>query len=451
MGITNSSKQISSHRMDCEGTIKVTLALSAAPDIRSHPADILLVLNRSAAMAGIPFEAIQTAAGRLIDLVTEATGGTVDGLLEGGSRMGIVSFSDEAYVSQPFTVSAKELKAAVNGLFTQGLANHAAAFETGAGLFDPDSENEKVMVLFSDGVNTAGGPPSPAAAAAKKAGISLYCIGLPGAEGLDRENLLQWASAPVYSHTAFPEDGAQLLRFTDIFGSNLNRNGAANIRIREQMEAAFTITGVLPPSAGSASMTDSRTILWEISDLGTDKDQGASLEFYVRHTGQTSGTKPVNQSLSFEDVLENAVFFTDPAVTVECEVPADPAPCPPPIELEMEPCQDFVRADLGSIRMDGQGRILQLAVTIRNVCPGRRTALGVILTETDGEGREYQRGIRTLTIPAHQCQGCRDVRVPCILFVLPEDQNPSCGFGLCARRKLKVRLIAHSMDSTDIP
>ena len=42
MGITNSSKQISSHRMDCEGTIKVTLALSAAPDIRSHPADILL-------------------------------------------------------------------------------------------------------------------------------------------------------------------------------------------------------------------------------------------------------------------------------------------------------------------------------------------------------------------------------------------------------------------------
>ena len=34
MGITNSSKQISSHRMDCEGTIKVTLALSAAPDIR---------------------------------------------------------------------------------------------------------------------------------------------------------------------------------------------------------------------------------------------------------------------------------------------------------------------------------------------------------------------------------------------------------------------------------
>ena len=168
------------------------------------------MLNRSAAMAGIPFEAIQTAAGRLIDLVTEATGGTVDGLLEGGSRMGIVSFSDEAYVSQPFTVSAKELKAAVNGLFTQGLANHAAAFETGAGLFDPDSENEKVMVLFSDGVNTAGGPPSPAAAAAKKAGISLYCIGLPGAEGLDRENLLQWASAPVYSHTAFPEDGAQL-------------------------------------------------------------------------------------------------------------------------------------------------------------------------------------------------------------------------------------------------
>ena len=45
MGITNSSKQISSHRMDCEGTIKVTLALSAAPDIRSHPRKLLRYLK----------------------------------------------------------------------------------------------------------------------------------------------------------------------------------------------------------------------------------------------------------------------------------------------------------------------------------------------------------------------------------------------------------------------
>lgn len=31
MGITNSNKQINADRIDCEGTLKVTLALAAAP------------------------------------------------------------------------------------------------------------------------------------------------------------------------------------------------------------------------------------------------------------------------------------------------------------------------------------------------------------------------------------------------------------------------------------
>lgn len=39
MGITNSNKQISIDRIDCDGTLKVTLALSAAPDIAANPTD----------------------------------------------------------------------------------------------------------------------------------------------------------------------------------------------------------------------------------------------------------------------------------------------------------------------------------------------------------------------------------------------------------------------------
>lgn len=45
MGITNSNKQIDTTQIDCEGTLKVTLALSAAPDIASNPTDIILVLG----------------------------------------------------------------------------------------------------------------------------------------------------------------------------------------------------------------------------------------------------------------------------------------------------------------------------------------------------------------------------------------------------------------------
>ena len=54
MGITSSNKQISADRIDCDGSLKVTLALSASPDIVSNPTDIVLVLDRSGSMAGSP-------------------------------------------------------------------------------------------------------------------------------------------------------------------------------------------------------------------------------------------------------------------------------------------------------------------------------------------------------------------------------------------------------------
>lgn len=37
--------------IDCAGTLKVTLALSASPDITSAPTDIVLILDRSGSMA----------------------------------------------------------------------------------------------------------------------------------------------------------------------------------------------------------------------------------------------------------------------------------------------------------------------------------------------------------------------------------------------------------------
>ena len=52
MGITNSNKVISADRIACDGAFRVTLALTAAPDIVANPTDIVLVLDRSGSMAG---------------------------------------------------------------------------------------------------------------------------------------------------------------------------------------------------------------------------------------------------------------------------------------------------------------------------------------------------------------------------------------------------------------
>ena len=73
----------------------------------------------------------------------------------------------------------------------------------------------------------------------------------------------------------------------------------------------------------------------------------------------------------------------------------------------------------------------------------------VILTEVDQNGVEYQRGMKAVTIPAHNGPTCRDVLVKCIKFVAPEDLDVSGGTSgaICNQRNFKVRLIAHNIDT----
>ena len=88
-------------------------------------------------------------------------------------------------------------------------------------------------------------------------------------------------------------------------------------------------------------------------------------------------------------------------------------------------------------------------VTIKNVCPGKRVALAAILTEVDENGEEHQRGMKAMTIPAHNYPSCRDVQVKCIKFVVPEDLDVSGGSprAMCNQRQFKGRFIAHNIDT----
>lgn len=181
-------------------------------------------------------------------------------------------------------------------------------------------------------------------------------------------------------------------------------------------------------------------------ELGVTASESAALEFLVRHVGQQSGTKLVNQSITYSDREGNLVSFPKPAVTVECEIVVHPEPCPQPVELTVEGCRDSVLVDLGDVELASQGRIIQMDVTIKNVCPGKRVALAAILTEVDQNGMEHQRGMKAMTIPAHDSPTCRDVLVKCVKFVLPEDLSVSGG-AMCSPRKLKARFLANNIDT----
>ncbi len=128
MGITNSNKVLSTGQIDCEETLKVTLALTAAPDILSNPVDIALVLDRSGSMAGAPLANMKAGAKTFIDIIAESTGGQPTGEIGAGSRIGIVSFADTAVQDTQLITSVADLKGAVDALSAGGSTNHAEAF-----------------------------------------------------------------------------------------------------------------------------------------------------------------------------------------------------------------------------------------------------------------------------------------------------------------------------------
>ena len=347
MGVTSTSKQINLERIDCDGTLQVTLALSASPDIVSNPTDSVLTLDRSDSLEGAPMESVKAGAKTFIDILSESTGGAPDAI-GSGSRIGIVSFNQTATADTQLIPSVAARKEAADALDASGSTNHAAAFSAAMQLFDPQSANAKVIVLFTDGKTTAGPPPAPVAAAARAEGIIIYCIGLIGSDGIDVSVLNDWATDPDASHVAVTPDAADLEDLFRDLAANISKTGATDIVIDEVVSADFQF----------------------------------------------------------------AVF------------------------------------DAGDVRLESLGRILELNFTVKRVCPGKCVALGVLLSEVGENGDEYPRGMKALTLPAHNAPSCRDIRVKCVRFVLPEDlsaveEELGC---MCRERSFRVRTIAHPVD-----
>ena len=447
MSIIHSDKRISASQIPCDGTLKVTISLTAKPDIQDHPADVVLVLDRSRSMAGAPLASMKAGAKTFIDILAESTGGSQDGQIGGGSRIAVVSFASTATKDTQLITSVAALKAAVDSLTAAGSTNHADAFTKAGELFDPGSSAQKIIVLFTDGKTTIGPPPAPVAAALRDSGVVIYCIGLTGSDGIDVATLHEWATDPDSEHVAVTPDPAELEELFADIAQSISKPGATGIVVDEVVHSDFQITSILTPQKGDATLMGPNTIRWTIEELGATDVETATLEFYVRHIGETGGTKPVNQSITYTDREKQDVSFPDPKVLVDCGVVTTPEGCPEPVEVTMDGCQDFVSVDLGDTYLQSQGRILEVRATLHNVCPDKRVALAVLLSEVDEKGKEHPRGMKSVTVPVHHCPACRNVLVRGIRFILPEDLYVSATPGkLCTPRNLRVRLFSHYVD-----
>ena len=447
MGVTNSNKELDASTISCGGSFKIKLSLTAAPDITANPTDIVLILDRSGSMAGSPLENMKNGAKAFIDIIDEATDSSQDGQIGLGSRIGIVSFSNNATQDTQLITSVSELKDAVDVLTADGSTNHADAFTKALDLFDPASANAKVMVMFTDGVTTAGGDPNTVATLAKSQGVIIYCIGLSGNGGIDVAALNAWSSDPDSAYVAITPDDTELEELFRDLARNIANAGATNVVITDTVAPCFRITSISSPTKGSASTSGTNTVTWTIDELGVTQSEGATFEFIVTHIGPCSGTLEVNESISYDDEEGNVVTFPSPEIEVDCGVDVCPEGCPVAVDLTVDGCTDTVEFDAGTLAMDSLGRIVQIDVTLQSVCPNRRVALAVLLNELDSSGVEHKRGMKTMTIPAHTREACRNVTVRCIKFVLPEDLDVSENeFSICNERKFRARLIANYVD-----
>ena len=446
MGITSSNKVVDRSEVGCDGEFQVTLALTAAPDIIENPTDLVLVLDRSGSMSGVPLAAMKEGSDTFINIIQQATDdGSGSGDLGSGTRMGVVSFSSTAVVDAPLTASVSQLKGAVDALTAGGSTNHGDAFSKATQLLEAGTNPVKVMVLFTDGNTTAGPPPAPIAAQARDKGIIIYCIGLVGADGLDVSALNNWATDPDSVHVAIAPTPQDLEEIFAELAANLTKPGATDLKIVEQLNPDFEIVNIVTPAKGTVEQQSDTQLTWKMDSLGVSGVESATLAFRARHRGVTGGVKQVNQSIQYSDAQGNLVDFPDPTVNVKCDVVVCAEPCPTPVDVVAEGCSDLVVVDVGDVQLGGQGRIIQLELTVKDVCHNRRVALGVILEEVGPDGKTEPRGVKVFTLPAHTQPGCRDVQVQCIRFVVPEDVS-LWGKSLCDTRRFQVQVIAQAMD-----
>ena len=448
VGISNSNKELSTARINCGGSFKVILSLTAEPDIVTNPTDIVLILDRSGSMAGNALANLKSGAKKFIDIIDEATDGAQDGQIGHGSHIGIVSFASTATQDTQLITSVSDLKSAVNALSAGGSTNHADAFSKALQLFNPASTNQKVMVMFTDGRTTEGVDPSPVAAAARAQGVIIYCIGLSGNGGIDEQALKDWASDPDSAYVVITPDDEELEKLFEDLAKNITKPGATDIVINDKISPCFKITSLSTPTKGTASLIDATSLQWKIDKLGVSKSEGAVLEFTVEHIGPCSGTIEVNESIAYSDKEGNKVTFPSPEIEVDCDIIVLPETCPEPIEVTIDGCEDAVEFDAGDLELQSLGCIVQLDVTLKNICPNKRVALAAIIIEVDQHGIEYKRGLKTMTVPAHTRSTCQDVTVRCIKFVLPEDLDVSGPTNsICNGRNFKARFIAHYIDN----
>lgn len=480
MGITLAQKNISPANMLCTDTAQITLTLAGSGSITSNPVDIMLVLDRSGSMNGktssapgapTKFEALKTSADAFVDIIANASTNTTpppNSTVIANSSIGVVSFDTTATTNLALNQSVSTIQGIINNLQLGNLTNHADAFEHATTALSA-STNPKYIIMITDGISTAGGsgPISDveaadiAAAAARNAGIIIYCIGL-GQDAV-QQNLETWAADPA--RVLMAPDTSDLEAAFESLAANIINPAPENIVVTDTLEDNFVIVGpIIPvtPTGVTESHTISnanKTITWTLSSLGKTAPQTATITFAIQYTGSVSGSFPVNKEITYDDSttadpskiifipnITDISLTCDTIVTPDCDYPCltTPVPC----------CGGVVDVDApgtnSAYEILCDGTLLNLNIRFRNVCANRKLAIGAIVCETiAGVLQPAIYRITSVDTPNNTSTSpcsCQDFTVPLEVLLPPPTTGSSC-----VAREVTVRIIAHYIADTTTP
>lgn len=317
-GTVTGGKVVGATDIGCNGSTKVTLTLNGQTGIAGDPADIVLVLDRSGSMTAA-MAAMKSGANQFVDIIDQGTDGALNGVIANGSRVGVVSFADNATVNQPLTGSAGAVKAAVNALGASGGTNHEAAINTAQAQLAGGSTND-IMIIFTDGETTVGGDASNEAAAARAAGTEIFAIGLGSVDGAE---LADWATDPNSSHLFITPSPAQLNAIFQSIGAAVVVPAATGITVVDTVNGHFAASGA---AVSKGTLGQSGNVLtWTIPALQTES---VTLTYTVTHDpAKAGGVEQVSDSVTYSDNQGRTVTFPSPAVRVHgCAATIDLTP-----------------------------------------------------------------------------------------------------------------------------